>query len=313
MQQNFAHALAREFVYEGGLANVPGDPGGLTNKGITQATFTNWLERHGVRSSSVANITDAQLYAIYKGDYWDRIKGDDLPTGIDLCMFDAAVNSGVSASVSWAQAVLGITVDGDMGPKTKQALIDADAGEFVRDFCARRMGSLKRLRTWSKFGKGWSARVANVQKTCVAWIESGGDVPGPDPVQVSPIGGQNKADVSTIPASRTSSIVAQAGTVGGVVVAGATQITQSLSNVPSDVFTFIKYVVGGMTILGGLAGIIVLVSQKWNDNAASGQAKATVDTNADATSITVPMKTALAQVTPPAPTATVQAGVPHDG
>ncbi len=302
MQSNFERALARVLVYEGGLAHIPGDPGGLTNKGITEATYTNWLYRQRLPPMSVANITNQQVYSIYKADYWDRIRGDDLPTGVDFCIFDAAVNSGVSAAVSWAQAVLGITIDGDLGPATERHLGSIGADTFVREYCARRLGSLKRLRTWGEFGRGWSARVANVQKTCIAWVESQGAVHGPDPIQVAPLGGQNKADIGTIPVSRVGSIVTQGGVVAGGVVAATAQAGQSLSTVSTDgPFEFVKYVVGGLTVVGAIAGLIVLVSHKWNDDAANSVATAKVDLNADGTSIPVPISAALAQVVPPAP------------
>lgn len=278
MKENYARAIAIELVYEGGYVDNPKDPGGATMKGVTQGTFNSWRARHGEAIEAVRNISDAELDAIYKTDYWDRVECDVLPAGVDLCMFDAAVNSGVGSASSWAQAVCGVTVDGDFGPKTKTAIQAMDPETFIRDFNSRRLGTLKRLPTWSTFKNGWSARISNGQKIELAWAQAGD---GPDPIQAHTVGGNAKANPATIPVSKTSVIVTQAATVGGAVTAGAAQAGQSLTGL-SDTFAWMKYVLGGLTIVGAAAGLIVYFSKAANDAASNSQAKATVDPNADA-------------------------------
>ena len=146
----FTKALSRVLVYEGGKVDDPEDPGGRTNKGITQATFNAFLRSHDAATRDVYGITDAEVSTIYKGEYWDRVRGDELPVGVDLCVFDAAVNSGVGRSIKWLQQSLGDhyagQIDGVLGNKTVQAVEDfGDSDALIEEFCARRLGTLKRL------------------------------------------------------------------------------------------------------------------------------------------------------------------------
>ena len=94
MRQNFRTSLTATLKYEGQYSRHPKDPGGATMRGVTQATYDAWRKRHGHMPQDVRKITTAELEAIYKRDYWDRCKCDDLPSGVDLAVFDCAVNSG---------------------------------------------------------------------------------------------------------------------------------------------------------------------------------------------------------------------------
>ena len=93
MQSNFARALANVLVHEGGFVNHPKDPGGATNKGITIATFRKWVKRDGT-IDDLKNISAADVAKVYRKHYWDKVRGDDLPSGVDYAVFDYAVNSG---------------------------------------------------------------------------------------------------------------------------------------------------------------------------------------------------------------------------
>ena len=287
MKENFDKSLARVLVYEGGYVNNPADPGGETNKGITHSIYNAYRARKGLNQVSVRNITMAEVEDIYKSMFWDRIDGGQLPAGVDFCMFDAAVNSGVSGAASWAQAVLKLVVDGDFGTKTFNGVLGDDPEDFIRDFCSHRLGSLQRLRTWRTFGMGWHARIANVQKTALAMSEAGVE---PEAALVSLIGGNAKNRLSDIPVSNMGVIVTHASTVGGMVATGAAQTAQSLSGA-ADAFAWIKYVLGGLTILGAIGGTIVYLAKAANDAASNGVATAKVDPNADEPIMPVPIPT----------------------
>lgn len=277
MKANLVKSVSIILVYEGGLSNVKGDPGGLTNKGITQSTYNSWCARKGITQRSVANISMTEVDAIYEIDYWDRMACDDMPSGVDLCLFDAAVNSGIGGATSWAQGVCGLDVDGDFGPKTKAAVLAMDPETFIHNFNSRRLGTLERLKTYPQFGKGWSARISNGQKTELAWAEGG---EGPDPVQAHTIGGHVKANPASIPTTKTAQIVTHAATVGGAVATGATQVGQSLTGL-SEVFSWMKYVLGGITIIGAIAGLIVMIGKQANDAATNAARMSKVDPEAD--------------------------------
>ena len=298
MKENFEKALARVLVYEGGYSNNPKDPGGATMKGITQGTYNSWRARHGQGGAPVKDISQADVDAIYKADFWDRMDCDEMPSGVDFCLFDAAVNSGVGGATKWAEGVCNLDPDGDFGPKIKAAILADDPEDFIKDFCSRRLGTLKRLPMWGTFGRGWAARVTNVQKIALAWSAA---EDGPDPVDVSTVGGHTKAKPSDVPQSKSGAVITQTATVGGAVATGAAQAGQALAPA-SDTFTFVKYVLGGLTIIGALAGLVVYFIQQTNVAASTAQAKATVDPDADAELNTVSMKPAVANT---------DAGAPH--
>lgn len=163
MQSNFPNALKQVLVYEGGYVNNPNDPGGATNKGVTQGVYDTWRKANGKPKQSVKFLTTQEIQAIYKNNYWDKIKGDQLADGVDLATFDLAVNSGVNRAIKMLQKVSGVTVDGIIGPATIAAA-NKDPVATTKALCDARLAFLQALPTWRFFGKGWSNRVASVKK-----------------------------------------------------------------------------------------------------------------------------------------------------
>lgn len=225
MQISFAKALATALVHEGGWSDHPDDPGGATMKGVTQRVYDGFRRRKGLKLRSVAHIESAELQEIYRAQYWDVIKGDELPRGVDYVVFDGAVNSGPSQSVKWLQRALGtVKVDGEIGEATLAA-VDAhrDHDALIAAICARRMAFLKALRTWKSFGTGWTARVAGVRKLGQAWAS--GSVGAP-PVFAE--GGNAKAQIGQArpAASPAGGDAAIGGGVTTSVLGGALQQAQ---------------------------------------------------------------------------------------
>ena len=159
MKENYAQALKQVLKYEGGYVDHPKDPGGPTNKGVTQAVYDNWRKLQNLPTQSVRAIADSEVAAIYKNLYWDRISGDNLPAGVDFAVFDFAVNSGVSRAAKTLQAVVGVTQDGVIGPAT----IEATKTYVAMSITNRRLAFMQSLSIWSTFGKGWAARIADVK------------------------------------------------------------------------------------------------------------------------------------------------------
>lgn len=159
MKENYAQALKQVLKYEGGYVDHPKDPGGPTNKGVTQAVYDEWQKSQNLPTQSVRNINDATVAAIYKQQYWDRIRGDDLPAGVDFAVFDYAVNSGVSRAAKTLQGVVGVTQDGVVGPAT----IEATKTYVAMAVTNKRLAFMQSLSIWSTFGKGWTARIADVK------------------------------------------------------------------------------------------------------------------------------------------------------
>jgi len=167
MKENYPQALKQVLKYEGGYVDHPKDPGGPTNKGVTQAVYDSWRKSQNLPTQSVRVIADSEVAAIYKNLYWDRVSGDLLPDGVDFAVFDFAVNSGVSRAAKYLQAVVGVTQDGQIGPATIQATKTYVAMAVTN----KRLAFMQSLSIWSTFGKGWSARIADVKAQIIALVK----------------------------------------------------------------------------------------------------------------------------------------------
>lgn len=158
----FQACLAEVLKHEGGYVDHPADPGGATNRGITFATLADWRGT-AITKDDVRNLTVAEAGAIYRKNYWDKVRGDALPPGVDLATFDAAVNSGPARAAKWLQQALGVAQDGAIGPLTLAAVAKAEPAALVGEICDARMAFLRSLSTWPTFGKGWTRRVDEVR------------------------------------------------------------------------------------------------------------------------------------------------------
>ena len=181
MQRNFDKALALVLKHEGGYVDHPKDPGGATNKGITIATFRRYVNPKGTKDD-LRRLTTAQAGVVYRKQYWDKVRGDDLPDGVDYAVFDFAVNSGPSRAAKYLQDVLGVAQDGKIGPATLRAANAFRASQIIEELCGDRLAFLKRLGTWKTFGRGWSTRVAGVHSEALAMAKQS---PAPQPIPSS--------------------------------------------------------------------------------------------------------------------------------
>lgn len=162
-QNNFATSLNLTLVYEGGWVNNPKDPGGATYRGITQAVYDAYRDSIGATRQSVRLMSDDELYVIYRQRYWNGIAGDELALGLDYAVFDFAVNSGVARAARTLQGLVAVAADGNIGPKTLQAVAVHCATYGVTALtdgvCNARMNFLRMLPTYGEFGLGWQRRV----------------------------------------------------------------------------------------------------------------------------------------------------------
>lgn len=166
MKDNFPSALKQILIYEGGYVNNRFDPGGETNRGVTQAVYNAWRKSRKQAIQSVKFISDAEVAAIYKQNYWDAVKGDSLASGVDLATFDYAVNSGVGRASKALQAAAGVPQDGIIGPQTIAAA-NKNPTATITNLCNARLAFLKSLSTWKVFGKGWNSRVASLKTVSI--------------------------------------------------------------------------------------------------------------------------------------------------
>jgi len=158
MQANYDKCLKTILHHEGGYVNHPKDPGGETNLGVTKRVY---LEHGGTKDMKDLLVED--VAPIYKKGYWDKMKGDDLPGGLDLCVFDFGVNAGPGRSAKYLQTMIGTVADGGIGPNTLKA-VEAYVSEHginksIENFQEARQGYYEKLSTFETFGRGWTRRV----------------------------------------------------------------------------------------------------------------------------------------------------------
>lgn len=147
---DFARCIEFVLAEEGGTVNDPHDPGGLTKYGISQRSYPD---------VDILRLTLDDATAIYRRDYWDKIRGDELPAGIDLLVFDSAVNQGVAVASRLLQASLNVHVDGAIGPMSIKAACETGPDKLAIDFCARRAFRYATSRNIELFGRGWFLRL----------------------------------------------------------------------------------------------------------------------------------------------------------
>ena len=167
MEPNFPDALAHTLQFEGGWANHAHDPGGATMKGVTHKTYADYLGR-SVSHDELRDIPDAHLADIYRKRYWDACRCSDLPDGLDLAVFDTAVNTGPGQAARLLQRIVGVPADGGIGPKTIAAVNDYVATHglhaLIEAYTEARQNFYRLLPTYVHFGEGWRKRADGVAK-----------------------------------------------------------------------------------------------------------------------------------------------------
>lgn len=159
MIENFPACLDVILVSEGGFVDDPQDPGGATNMGITLATLQGW---RGAPQTvdDVRDLTEADVSPIYETMYWVPTGCNAWPSGVDLMVFDMAVNQGPPRAVRTLQTAVGVPADGVVGQETKAAVARSNAPALIAHIAVLREQFYKGLPTFPRFGNGWLARVS---------------------------------------------------------------------------------------------------------------------------------------------------------
>lgn len=246
---NYAAALKRVLVFEGGKVDHPKDPGGRTNQGVIQRVYDGWRERKGKPKRDVYLMEPHERDAIYREGYWNQIRGDDLPAGIDVVVFDGAVNSGPQQSIKWLQRALKVTrIDGVVGPATLAAIDNhPDHDLLIAAICERRMAFLQALKTWPTFKRGWTSRVTQLRQIGQAWAT--GSV-GPQPVFLT--GMSAKAQIENakpLPAKAGADAATGAGVASGGLAGALDQARDTLTPLAGGA-DWIANIVAALAITG---------------------------------------------------------------
>lgn len=159
----FEASLPFVLRWEGGFVDHPNDPGGRTNKGVTQKVYDAWRRQQGLPRSDVKEIEDAEVEKIYESGYWLPPRCDLLARYLDLVQFDTAVNMGPGRAVRFLQTAAGCNVDGDFGPKTERAVSACDLTDVIAKYCDLREAYYRQLvqnkESLGVFLKGWLNRL----------------------------------------------------------------------------------------------------------------------------------------------------------
>jgi lysozyme family protein len=164
---NFPTCLADTLKEEGGFSDNPLDSGGPTNLGITLATLSHWLGGQAT-VEDVQNLTVADVTPIYHQLYWQAVHGDALPAGVDLMVWDTAVNSGPLEAIELLQRTVHVKDDGLIGPIT-MAAVNAIAPKLIlQGYGVARAAFYRDSSRFAVFGKGWLARLSRVEAEAMA-------------------------------------------------------------------------------------------------------------------------------------------------
>jgi lysozyme family protein len=236
----YPEAIRRLLASEGGYVNHPSDPGGPTNFGITIADYRRYVKPDATAADVRAmKVEDAK--AIYRAKYWQAMRCDDLPDGVDYCVFDYAVNSGTGRVPKVLQRVLAINVTGRVDDATLAAARNREARGLIQSICDERLRFLQGLKTWPVFGKGWSKRVGEVRVGALALADkSAGRAPLRD-APSTPAPGKG-----VVPINDT----ARRSTAGGALASGGIAAQQSATG-GADWLIIAIIVVAALAIAGG--------------------------------------------------------------
>ena len=152
---------------EGGFTDNVADPGNWTGGqcGAGRCEGTNFgISAAAYPAVDVKRLTLESAQAIYRRDYWDRVRCDILPAPLALLVFDAAVNNGVARAIGWLQTAAGVKADGVLGPTTLAAINSrqGSGAALMSEFQAQRLNFMAGLPTWRTFGLGWARRLCRL-------------------------------------------------------------------------------------------------------------------------------------------------------
>lgn len=239
---NYDAALARVLAHEGGYSNHPDDPGGPTKFGITIADFRKYVKADAT-ADDVKAMTSAQAAPIYRAHYWDALRCDDIPSGLDYVLFDYGVNSGIARAAKVIRRIVGAQDGVAINAALIAVIVKADAGELVTAICDERLAFLKSLKTWPVFGAGWSRRVAEVRAAALTMTAYAAK-----PVTAKPaVSAKSAAQLSKTATAAATAVVVAAG-------AAVTQQTSQFGHGAGFIVFMVLLVLGA--VLAGIAGFV---------------------------------------------------------
>jgi len=128
-EERFEFAVGKLLEHEGGFTDLPADPGGATNFGITQRELSRVYQKlHLPADVRSLTLDDAKKY--YRIEWWEPFHYDAINSiAVGAKIFDMAVNMGAHQAHELVQRALNdlgyrLKVDGLLGGKTLGAIND---------------------------------------------------------------------------------------------------------------------------------------------------------------------------------------------
>ena len=184
MQTCYDAALKGVLEHEGGYSNDPGDDGGPTKYGITIWDARSFWKPNAT-AADVRSMPLSVAKKIYEEKYWDALRCDEMPAGVDYAVFDYGVNSGISRAAKLLQRLLNVSADGKVGSGTLGALrTHSDYPKLIHSICDQRLAFLQAAHNksgqplWPLFGRGWAHRVAEVRLVSLRMQKDHPGMPG---------------------------------------------------------------------------------------------------------------------------------------
>lgn len=177
MADNFDKSFARVVGHEGGLSLDRNDRGNWTSGKIGVGSLNG--TKYGVSAMAyphldIRNLTLQEAKDIYRRDYWNKCRCDDLPKAIDYLVFDAAVNHGNSRSAKFLQTAVGAVADGIIGEKTvAKANAQKSLEHTASQFCVTRGLYYTEIGTFQRYKLGWFRRLFDTHATAIAELTEG--------------------------------------------------------------------------------------------------------------------------------------------
>lgn len=152
--------------WEGGFVDDPADLGGATNMGVTIGTYEAYCRKKGYPKPTVERLkalSKEEWTEIMKSMYWDRWRADEIANqSVANILVDWVWGSGAHG-IKIPQKLLGVSVDGVVGPKTIAAINSENPRElfdrikmarfdFIEEICRKRPVN-------NRFKRGWMNRI----------------------------------------------------------------------------------------------------------------------------------------------------------
>lgn len=165
MSDRFPEFINRILSHEGEFTDNPKDKGNWTGNAVGKGVLKG--TKFGIAANTYPNVDIKNLprdgaIAIYRKDYWEKTRINELPSAIAYQVLDAAINHGPARAIGWLQSVVGATSDGAIGPRTLAAVAAGrdDPSSLALQFLAKRLQFYTDIGGWDTFGRGWVRRTA---------------------------------------------------------------------------------------------------------------------------------------------------------